>query len=97
MKRQEDSKQYRLENGLKKQAKECLVIMDDGPGIDPVAMKDVLTSFGKGPQQHVNKLSQLDETMLAEDLLEFDSSEHGIGLKISAMRLANSCLILSKT
>ena len=31
-----------------------------------------------------------------EDLADFDSSEHGIGLKLSALRLADTCLILSK-
>jgi hypothetical protein len=66
--------------------KQYLVISDNGPGISPSIFKEVLTTS--------TKPSPIQRT--SEDLSEFDCSEHGMGFKLSALRLADTCLVISK-
>ena len=61
----------------------CLKIRDNGPGISPLLMKEVLTSFG-----YINKLDNNNS--------QLNFAEHGIGLKINALRIGKTCLILSR-
>ncbi len=64
--------------------KVVLRILDNGPGISPYRMREVLRQFGKEPLR-VNQNGP------------FDFAEHGVGLKIATLRLGRTALIISKT
>jgi len=51
--------------------------------MSPLQMQHLLTSFG-----YNNKSKQIPN--------EFNTSEHGLGLKLNAMRLGRTCLILTR-
>ena len=57
-------------------------VRDNGPGIHPKQMMDALSSFGGSTLGFKN---------------DHNMSEHGIGLKLNALRLGNTLLIISKT
>jgi hypothetical protein len=61
----------------------CLRIRDDGSGMHPKVMKGILTSFGVFKTE-------------SDSANDFNQSEHGIGLKINALRLGDTCLIVSR-
>jgi hypothetical protein len=61
----------------------CIRIRDDGSGISPKVMKGILTSFGVFKTE-------------SDSPNDFNQSEHGIGLKINALRLGTTCLIVSR-
>ena len=67
--------------------KECIRIKDNGPGVSPFQMKETLTSFGM-TQNMRNSMSHSSP---------FSISEHGIGLKLSLLRLGDTCVIITKT
>ena len=58
-------------------------IKDNGVGISPLALKETLTTFGM-----INNYQYKSD---------YNMSEHGINLKLSSLRLASTCLIISKT
>ena len=58
-------------------------IKDNGVGIHPVQFKDMLTTFGS------NNIQQTKN--------DFNLSEHGINMKLSALRLGSTVLIITKT
>ena len=61
-----------------------LEIKDNGIGIHPVFMCDALTSFGKSSNISLPKN-------------DFILCEHGMSLKLNALRLGDTVLIISKT
>jgi hypothetical protein len=61
-------------------------IKDNGAGIHPSLMKDALTSFGQSLNAEQKGIKS-----------EFQLSEHGIGLKLNGLRLAQNVLVISKT
>jgi len=63
-----------------------LTVTDNGPGISPSCFKDIITGCFK--PQHIQRTR--------DDLSDYDCAEHGLGIKLSALRLAETCLILSK-
>lgn len=58
-------------------------IQDTGPGIHPKLFAEMLTSFGPN--------------ILCNFKSDFNFQEHGISLKLSALRLASTTLIITKT
>eukprot|EP00347_Sterkiella_histriomuscorum_P007476 403348772 len=58
-------------------------VKDNGPGIHPKQLMEVLTSFGSSNLLNIKS--------------DYNFSEHGINLKICALRLANNALIITKT
>jgi hypothetical protein len=62
----------------------CLKIKDNGTGMSPQQMKLVLTSFGYNTKNSRTAPS------------EFNSSEHGLGLKLNAFRLGKTCVIVTR-
>ena len=60
-----------------------LEIKDNGPGIHPKQLKEALTSFGSN--------------YLLKFKSDFNLSEHGMSMKLNALRLGNNTLIISKT
>ncbi len=61
----------------------CLHIKDNGVGIPKHLMHQVCTSFGK-----------INHTVTAND---FHTAEHGVGLKLNALRIGKTCLILTRS
>ena len=61
-------------------------IKDNGPGISPYLMKETLTSFGLTKEMKKNNEGGL-----------FSLADHGINLKLSSLRLGETCLIITKT
>ena len=63
-----------------------LSITDNGPGVNPSLFKNLLGYGGK----------QKRMLRTRDDLTEYDCAEHGIGFRLNALRLADTCLVLSK-
>jgi sensor histidine kinase YesM len=72
-----------VEKSSKKNDNLVLEIKDNGPGMNPKALVDALTSFGNHKQSGLRG--------------DFNLGEHGIGLKLNALRLGHSMLIITKT
>ena len=70
----------------KSKAKTWIKIKDNGPGISPYLMKETLTSFGLTKEMKKNNEGG-----------PFSLADHGINLKLSSLRLGETCLIISKT
>lgn len=63
-----------------------MVVTDNGPGIDPSHFRTLLNFTEKPTRTQRTR----------DDLIDYDCSEHGIGFRLNAMRLANTCLVISK-
>ena len=65
--------------------KPLIRIKDNGRGIPPAELREALTSFGA---------SKTADTRRSGD---FNTREHGMGLKLNALRLGRTCLIMTKS